>query len=98
VKDRRERWGAEDERTIRQAVDSAAEAAKERRRQWEDEYQHAVETWYARELQASERLCDELETEVQQSMSDARTRIAEHGGQLRDQWDPDDHSISARSS
>ncbi len=96
VKERRERWGAEDERTIRQAVDSAAEAAQERRRHWEEEYQHAVEAWYARELQASERLCDELEGDGHQSLSDARTRVAQQGEQLRGGWNPDDHPLVAR--
>jgi hypothetical protein len=97
VKERRERWGAEDQRTIRQAVDSAAEAAQERRRNWEDEYQHAVEAWYARELQASERLCDELEAEGHQTLTDARTRVTQHGEQLRNGWNPDEHPLTARS-
>jgi len=97
VKERRERWGAEDQRSIRQAVDSAAEAAQERRRHWEDEYQHAVEAWYARELQESERLCDELEAEVHQSLNDVRTRVTQHGEQLRARWDPADHPLAARS-
>ena len=62
VQERRERWAAEDQRTIREAVDSAAQAARERRQRWEPEYQAAVETWHARELQASQRLSDELES------------------------------------
>ena len=96
LKERRERWGAEDQRTIRQAVESAAEAAQERRRHWEDEYQHAVEAWYARELQASERLCDEVEADAHQSLSDARTRLTQNGDKLRDKWSPEDHSLTAQ--
>jgi hypothetical protein len=97
VKERRERWAAEDERTIRLAVESAAVAAQERRQSWDAEYQEAVGAWYARELQASERLCDELEAEAVQSLSDARTRVARDGEQLRDQWDPANHELTTQS-
>jgi hypothetical protein len=73
---------------MREAQASAAQAADERRRRWEAEYQDAIETWYARELQDSVRLCDQLEAEFHQTLSDAHARAAQHGQQLRDQWDP----------
>ena len=48
----------------------AVPPGEERRQRWEPEYHSAVETWHARELQASQRLSDEPETEFQQALSD----------------------------
>jgi hypothetical protein len=53
-----------------------------------------VKECYARELQITQRLCDELEVELRNALAEARAHAAQHGEELRE-WHADDRLISA---